>query len=320
MSDLRGRAAARAAGTDGAPAAGTDVARQPQAVTLGSQIRDMEKQFRMAAPRGVEAAQLVRDSLTCLRTIRSLDKCDPQSVLGSLMTCAQLGLRPGVLGHAWPLPFWDSRFEWVDPETQRVRKGGYRAQFVIGYQGLVELAYRSRMVRSVFARTAMENDLFDIDLGVADTLVHKPLLTGDRGGPAHYYAVVKLDGGGSTFFWMNYPDMLAYRDRYAPRNKAQQVTGPWASDPGSQEFDGMSHKTCFRQLSKFVPKGTDLATAIEVDGAVRVDITPDAPAHEASFHPDREPIHGEAVDVAAGAGDPGEGYDPTTDPGFGEDR
>ena len=59
-------------------------------------------------PKGVEAAQLVRDALTAVRTNPKLAECEPNSVLGSLMTCAQLGLRPGVLGHAWLLPFWDT--------------------------------------------------------------------------------------------------------------------------------------------------------------------------------------------------------------------
>jgi recombination protein RecT len=91
--------------------------------SLADQIRGMEKQFQLAMPRGAEATQLVRDALTALRTIKHLDKCEANSVLGALMTCAQLGLRPGVLGHAWPLPFWDRHSK------------GYKAQLVIGYQG-----------------------------------------------------------------------------------------------------------------------------------------------------------------------------------------
>ena len=91
--------------------------------SLANQIQSMEKQFALAMPKGMEAQQLVRDALTCLRQTPDLALCTPASVLGSLMTCAQLGLRPGVLGHAYLLPFYDKR------------AGGKVAQLVVGYQG-----------------------------------------------------------------------------------------------------------------------------------------------------------------------------------------
>ena len=61
-----------------------------------------------------------------------------------------------------------------------------------------------------------------------------------------------------------------YRDRYAmAKNRQGEVVGPWKS-----EFDGMAKKTCVRQLSKLMPKGTELSVALMVDDAVRVDIDP----------------------------------------------
>lgn len=282
MADLKSRARQEA---------GTDVARQVQQDTLTGQIRQMEEQFRLAAPRGIEAAQLVRDSLTCLRTVKNLGRAEPMSVLGALMTAAQLGLRPGVLGHCWPLPFWDKNLAWIN-ETGKPRKGGYRAQFVIGYQGLVELAYRSGRVASIVARTVHENDTFDIDLGVADNLVHKPLLAGDRGAPSAYYVVVKYVSGGHAFWYLTHDEALTYRDKYAPRGREGQIVGPWAE---GDAFGGMAHKTCLRQLAKWMPKSTELAQAIQVDDSIRVDITPTSDPAEVSEHP--EALAGEVVDT-----------------------
>ena len=122
----------------------------------------MEDQFAMAAPRGIEAKQLVRDALTALRQNPELAECDPQSVLGGLMTMAQLGLRVGVLGHGWLLPFRD----WKTKQK--------KAQLVIGYQGLVELAYRSNKIKSLSARTVHANDHFRIEYGIDETLEHRP--------------------------------------------------------------------------------------------------------------------------------------------------
>ena len=294
MSTLRDRAAA---------AAGREVAeRVPEGMTLAHQVQAMEAQFQLAAPRGVEAAQLVRDSLTCLRTVRNLDKAEPKSVLGALMTAAQLGLRPGVLGHCWPLPFWDGRDKC------------FKAQLVIGYQGLVELAHRSGKVSSLIARTVYENDpAFDVDYGLSDNLVHKPLINGDRGKPIAYYAGVKLTTGGHAFYVMGHDEMALYRDKYAPKNKAGAIVGPWRD-----EFQGMAHKTCVRQLAKWMPKSTELATAIEVDGAVRVDLSPTTPAAEAAVHveigeqPDTDVVAGEVVPEST------DDVDPTLDPNWGQ--
>jgi len=257
--------------------------------TIADQIRAMEKQYQAAMPRGAEAAQLVRDALTALRMTKNLSKCEPASVLGALMTCAQLGLRPGVLGHAWLLPFWDNSSK------------GHKAQLVIGYQGLIELAHRSGKISSLIARTVYEGDEFDVDYGLADTLVHKPNLFGERGEPIAYYAIAKFTTGGYAFYVMSQRDMERYRDRNATaKTREGRVFGPWAD-----HFEGMAHKTCVRQLAKYMPKSTELAYALAADEGVRVDLTPNADPAETTEHPVYE---GEVVDAPtsgapAGAGD-----------------
>jgi len=249
--------------------------------TLTDDIRNMASQFQAAMPRGAEATQLIRDALTALRMTPKLGQCDSSSVLGALMTCAQLGLRPGVLGHAWLLPFWDSK---ANADEKGRPRGGYKAQFVVGYQGLVELAHRSGKISSLIARTVYANDQFDVDYGLADSLVHKPNLFADRGDPIAYYAIAKFAGGGHSFIVMTQREMLAYRDRHAKaRSKEGRIFGPWVD-----HFEPMAHKTCVRQLSKYTPKSTDMAAAIEADGGVRVDLTPTVPADEATTHPDWE--------------------------------
>ncbi len=243
--------------------------------TLTDSIRSMEKQFQLAMPRGAEAEQLIRDALTCIRQTPKLQQCESTSVLGALMTCAQLGLRPGVLGHAWVLPFWDKK------------SNGFKAQLVIGYQGLVELSYRSNQIASLSARTIFANDVYEVEYGLEEKLLHKPLMTGDRGEPVAYYAVVRFANGGSTYVVISHTEMLAYKKKYAmQKNREGEIFGPWRD-----EFEGMAHKTCLRQLSKWMPKSTELALAVENDGAVRVDLTP--AAVETPQH-----IEGEIVDEA----------------------
>lgn len=251
----------------------TNAPAQQRPATLADQIKSMESQFALAMPKGAEAQQLVRDALTSLRQTPALGQCSPASVLGGLMTCAQLGLRPGVLGHAWLIPFKS--------------KGNMEAQLVVGYQGLVELAHRSGQIKSLIARTVYENDTFDVDYGLEDKLIHKPYMGGEKGAPIAYYAVAKFNSGGHAFYVMSHPEMVAYKNKNSKAGKF----GPWVD-----HFESMAHKTCVRQLAKWMPKSTDLATAIESDESVRVDLTPDAVNYP--HHPDEvpTPIEGQVVD------------------------
>lgn len=265
-----------------AAARGQDVEQQP--LTLKQQIQQMQDQFQLAMPRGAEAGQLIRDAMTCLRTTKNLDKCDAASVLGGLMTLAQLGLRPGVgaLGHAWLIPFWDKN---AGPKNARgFPTGGHRAQLIIGYQGYAELAYRTGRVLNIAPRTVYSNDRFRLSYGLAgDELVHEPYLDGPRGDARLYYAVARLENNGYALTDpMTQADMETHRDKYAMAKdkKTSQVVGPW-----KEHFEAMAHKTMVRRLAKLLPKSTEFAYAIAVDEGVRVDISPDVPPDEATEHP-----------------------------------
>lgn len=247
----------------------TNAPAQQRPATLADHIKNMESQFAMAMPRGMEAQQLVRDALTALRQNPQLAQCTPQTVLGGLMSCAQLGLRPSVLGQAYLVPFKN--------------KGTMEAQLIIGYAGLIDLAHRSGKIQSLIARTVYANDHFDVDYGLEDRLVHKPSLKADKGEPIAYYAVAKYTTGGHSFLVMGHEQMVAHKDKHSKTSK----WGPWVD-----HFEAMAHKTCVRQLAKWMPKDTELAQAISVDESVRVDLSPSAIEHP--VHPDH--VEGEVVE------------------------
>jgi recombination protein RecT len=279
------------------------------------QIRSMEEEFRKAMPAG-EAVQFVRDAMTCLQTIRNLDKCEPRSVLGALMTCAQLGLRPAVLGHAWPLPFWDANLEIRDPQSGRPRKGGHKAQLVIGYQGLTHLAYESGKVASVKAAPVFEDDEFDWDMGSDQPPLHRrPRFGTPRGAVVGYYAVVRTVMGGHLVYAMDLPEMLRFREQFAPRGKKPAegpapIVGPWSKPIESAEFTAMSLKTVLRYALKTAPKSAQLARAEAVDGTVRVDTSVLSEPAAVSAHPVLEAGPGDVVADAVTPPDPHDGQDP----------
>ncbi|WP_326646100.1 recombination protein RecT [Streptosporangium sp. NBC_01755] len=275
-----------------AAAARGQAAEQPQ--TLGQQIQQMQTQFQLAMPKGAEAGQLVRDAMTCLRMTPKLAQCEASSVLGGLMTLAQLGLRPGVgaLGHAWLLPMWNTK------------ERCHMATLVIGYQGYAELAYRTGRVLNIAPRTVYSNDHFRLSYGLAaDELVHEPHLDGPRGDARLYYAVARLkDGGYALTDPMTQADMETHRDRFAmAKLKDGTIIGPWRD-----HFEAMAHKTMVRRLSKLLPKSTEFAYALAVDNGVRVDLTPttapdevtERPVIDGQVEPDaiEAPADGSAVD------------------------
>lgn len=222
---------------------------------LDAVIGRFEPVFAAAMPKGRETTQLARDMMTCLRTIKRLDECDDASLIGSLMTAAQLGLRPGVLGQCWPLPFWDSRAK------------HRRAQLIIGYQGYAELAQRSGLVADVIARPVYRGDVFAVDYGDGDRITHRPDLNSDQADEDFLavYCIIHYRSGGTARLAMGRRRIEKHRDRFATaRDTNGQITGPWVTD-----FVAMACKTVFLQLVKWAPKSPEIALAMQWDSQVR---------------------------------------------------
>ena len=227
-------------------------------LTLRQQIERMETEFAMAMPRGMEAKQLIRDALTALKKVPNLDKCEWTSVLGSLMTAAQLGLRPNVLGQCWVLPRWSGK------------NRQYEATYQTGYQGLLELAYRSGHVKSVTAKTVYVTDEFHLKhFEDRDEMEHVPNFEGLRGDIRLFYARALLkDGGYALTNPMSLAEMERFRDTFAStKNKEGKVFGPWID-----HFEEMSHKTTLIQLIKLLPKSTELEVAVAADDSMRLHV------------------------------------------------
>ena len=257
---------------------------QAQAPTIQSQIQAMEKQFQMAMPRGLEAAQLVRDALTVVRQTPKLAECEPNSLIGSLMTAAQLGLRPGVgaLGHCYILPFYNGR-------TRRME-----AQFILGYQGMLELANRSGDIEYVTAQKVCANDEFRQD-PISGKHQHLPPVTGSRGEVMGYYCVFFRKGSErGQMVYMTKEDMEDHRDKFATAKKNGQVFGPW-----KDHFDAMALKTVVRQNFKFMPKSTMIENALVADETIRLTAAPMDDLSQVSERPSQQDWQNQPAEVTA---------------------
>lgn len=240
------------------PTAGKAVAVSPLERRI-AETRTMEPQFADAVASGLSPATLIRDAITAVRNVPDLANCTKDSFFGSLMTAAQLGLRPNVasLGHGWVLPY------------KNRRKNVLEAKWILGYQGMVELAYRSRLVTKITAHTIYANEPHRIAWGTEDVLVHEPLGAGqDRGDMVWHYAAVWLVGGG--VIWN------AITEADAQQVMRDHVQGSGAFGPWHDHYAQQARKTALRGLWRFMPKTPELSLAYATDGALREGMQADA--------------------------------------------
>ena len=126
---------------------------------------------------------------------------------------------------------------------------------MIGYRGMLDLARRSGAIVNIDARVVFAADEFDLLYGTETRILHKPKLSGDRGGVIGVYAVAQLQGGGSQVEYMSVEQVFAVRDA----SKAKD-DGPWKT-----HFEEMAKKTVVRRLFKYLPVSVEALTAVGLD-------------------------------------------------------
>lgn len=249
--------------------------------TLAKLIERQKSEIARALPRHLDPDRLARIATTVMRQTPDLGRADPASFLGALMTCAQLGLEPGPLGHVYLVPFKDHTRTCKDR-----RNCGCRVDvtFIPGYRGLVELARRSGQVQSVQARVVYAGDDFDYAYGLEPRLDHVPC--GKIGDVTHAYAVLRYKDNGVDFDVMTRQEVDAIRARSKASDK-----GPWVTD-----YAEMAKKTVLKRLLKTAPMSVEYQQAVAQDEQTRRRIDPDALDISAPFDPDPDaPIDGEVV-------------------------
>lgn len=196
-------------------------------------------------PKHMTPDRLLKTALGAIRTTPALQECTLASLFGALVQSAALGLEPNtVLGHAYLVPFWNSREKRRD------------VQLIVGYRGLIDLARRSGQIVSIAAYAVRENDEFDLVLGADGKITHRPNLREERGEIVAFYAVAHLRDGGIAFEAMSRRDV----DRVASGTQSKGESGPW-----KDHYEEMGRKTVIRRLAKYLPLSIELAAAVDLD-------------------------------------------------------
>lgn len=222
--------------------------------TLQAYIQSMQGEIAKALPTVITPERFTRMVLSAISSNADLASVEPKSFLGAMMNAAQLGLEPNTpLGQAYILPYKDH--------------GIPKAQFQIGYKGLIDLAYRSGQVTIVDAQIVYENDEFEYELGLDPKLKHKPALK-DRGNPVSVYAMFRTKDGGFGFQVMSMDDCRKHAQRYSKAYSSSY--SPWSTN-----FEEMAKKTVLKKTLKYAPLKSDFLRSVSADETVKTKISED---------------------------------------------
>jgi len=212
------------------------------APTIRDWIEANRSQFEEQLAGALNSTAFIRAALSTISDSPALQQATPQSILGSIMLAAQLKLEIGpALGHFYLTP--------------RKVDGTQTCLPIIGYQGYIELAYRSGRIEKIETFLVRDGDKFDhgansergrfFDWAPAD-FDEKRDWTG-------VVAMAKIRGAGTVWTYLPKDKVLARRPSY------------WSSTPWKSNEEEMARKTGIRALAPYMPKSTDLGRALEAD-------------------------------------------------------
>jgi len=205
----------------------------------------MKTQIKNALPKQISPDRFIRIITTVLRKNPKLMACDKMSLLGAIITSAQLGLEPGPLNQCHFIPY------------------GNQCEFQLGYEGILELMRRSGEIKSMDGAVVYEKDEFSYEKGLNPKLYHKPCLEENRGEKKCAYFVAHFKDGGYYFLVMGKNQIMKAK----ACAKTQSVWKDWEEE--------MWLKTVIKKARKFMPISPELKENLEVDSIVRTDATGD---------------------------------------------
>jgi len=238
---------------------------------IANTLRDPNRQKRFVA--SITAAVSVNPEL---------QKCEAGTILAGALLGESLNLSPSPqLGQYYLVPFKqkekrDRRTgEIITPET-------YKATFVLGYKGYIQLALRSGQYKDLDVMEIKEGEFMG-----RDKLTGRPKFEfiededeRESADVIGYMAFFEYLNGFTKIMYWTKAKMLRHADQFSPAfsasayQKLQNGEIPesdmWKySSFWYKDFDGMAKKTLLRQLiSKWGVMSTEMQTVMEKDGSM----------------------------------------------------
>lgn len=196
---------------------------------------------------GLNAQMFIEKTINAIKKEPDLLKCTEESLIGCVMYFAELGLpfnSPEGYGYI--------SIDLID--------GILEAKPIIGYKGLIEIAYRNPSLKSIRIQAVYEGDEFDFQYGTNEYLNHKPDFF--NANPSRkllgVYATASIEGISPLFVVVHKLEL----------DKLQKLSKP--NSAKMKEFDVfnvMQSKVAIKLLFKMLPKNGNqqLLDLLELD-------------------------------------------------------
>lgn len=229
--------------------------------TFKALVEHCAPQLQAVMPKGFKAERLVQMAVAAYSRTPKLAQCSNTSILSCCLQCATLGMEPSAvdgLGRAYILPYWNKNTK------------SYEAQFMLGKNGMIELARRSGEVKSIRTQCVYDDD--DFEYWEDESGVHfsyRPNLDAvhDEKHMRLVFLSCHLKDGGLVLLVMSKPEIDAVRKRSQASNN-----GPWVTD-----YEAMAEKTVIRRAFNrgMLPRSVEVASAVAQDESTPVVIDSD---------------------------------------------
>lgn len=172
-----------------------------------------------------------------------LRNAEPMSIIGAAMVAATMQLQViPTLGQCYIIPY------------------GKKAQFQVGYLGLLQLCQRSGQFKKILAAPVHEGEYVSGDEFDEEYVFDKKQKKSDK--VIGYMAKFELLNGFTKVAYWDIDKVKAHATKFSQAFKAG-FNSPWKSD-----FDAMAQKTVLKSILKFAPKSIEMQNAVTFDQSV----------------------------------------------------
>lgn len=224
---------------------------------------------------GKDSAKFISSIISAVQATPALQNCDNSSIVSAALLGQSLNLSPSPqLANFYMVPY------------------GNKAQFILGWKGMVQLAIRSGYYKRINVTPIKEGELIKFDPleeEIEVKLIEDEEIRENTPTAGYYATFTYLNGFKKAIYWSK-AKMEAHALRYSQGYKSDKKNKTeytfWSKD-----FDSMAMKTMIRQLiGKWGVMSTDMQTAYTADEAViREDGTPEYVETDIMEVPQKDP-------------------------------
>lgn len=172
-----------------------------------------------------------------------LRKAEPMSIIGAAMVAATMQLQViPTLGQCYIIPY------------------GSKAQFQVGYLGLLQLCQRSGQFKKILAAPVHEGEYISGDEFDEDYVFDRKQRKSDN--VIGYMAKFELLNGFTKVAYWDIDKVKAHATKFSQAFRSG-FNSPWKSD-----FDAMAMKTVMKSILKYAPKSIEMQNAVTFDQSV----------------------------------------------------